>query len=524
MTIPLDQLTAGDAAREPQTDLVPAIRVRVTPEALLYVALGVLSLLLRIVQLGHMPLGDAEAHQALAALRTVSDQVPGGALVPDSPLTFIQNAITFGFGFGGDVAARLPVAIGGVLLTLAPALWRRYLNPLPPLIISLLLTISPVALLASRTMSPAIWTMLLAIVAPWLVLRFAESRQPRWAVMATMAFAAMILLTEPAGMLVFLSLAFGVFFAWLTDDGSESEPDVSAALRGLWQSWPWANGAIAAALLIVAVGTGLFWIPSGLTAVGNVLWAGVRGLVERPAGTPVAFPLWVALRYETGLLLFGVLAVVVALREGGFFERVLVGWTLAGLFWSVGYSGADAAHALWVTVPLTVLVGLMITGWITERTGALWDVPAWGVPLHAIITFALWVAVGLSLVLLGKRLLVDLPAGVTKLSELLGALVKGFYSRNANEPEWITVQDNAVLDYVLGNIQLRLLINLLMTMLNGVLFFMVGQPVGIAHGVARICARVAGMYAAGQPGIRRARGADRTRRSARILVSRCCDG
>jgi hypothetical protein len=83
--------------------------------------------------------------------------------------------------------------------------------------------------------------------------------------------------------------------------------------------------------------------------------------------------------------------------------------------------------------------------------------------------------VGLSLVLLGKRILIDLPAGITKLSALLEALVQGFYNRNPNEPEWITVQGVAVLDIVLGNIQLRLLINVLMTMLNGVLFFMIGS-------------------------------------------------
>jgi predicted membrane-bound mannosyltransferase len=158
-----------------------------------------------------MPLNDAEAHQALAALRTVNDQVAGSDLVAESPLTFFLNAITFGMGASGNVAARLPVALGGVLLTLSPVLWRRYLNPLPPLIISLLLAISPVMLLASRAMSPVIWTMLLAVVAAWLVLRFVESREPRWGVAATAALAAMVFLAEPAGLLVLLAMAFGVF-------------------------------------------------------------------------------------------------------------------------------------------------------------------------------------------------------------------------------------------------------------------------------------------------------------------------
>jgi hypothetical protein len=477
MTVSLDNGAAGAAGRmeKPKAGTFPAIQAWITPEVLLYVALGVLSLALRTVQLGHMPLSDAEAHQALAALRMANDRVPGDALIADSPLTFILNALTFGFGLNGDVIARLPVALAGVLLTLSPALWRRYLNPLPPLIVSLLLTISPAALLASRTMSPVIWTMLLAVVAPWLVLRFVETRQPRWGVAATAAFAAMVFLTEPGGLLVLVSLAFGVGFAWLTDDGSESQTDITAAIRSVWREWPWVNGALAAGLLVIVVGTGLFWIPSGLTMVGNVIWACAEGFAKRSDGAPVAFPLWVSLRYEFGFLLFGLIASYRAVREGGFFERALVGWALAGLFWSVGYAGADAAHALWMTVPFSVLIGLMVTGWISERAGAFWDVPAWGVLLHAVITLGLWLAVGLSAILLGKRLLYDLPGGVTELGKLIDVLLKGVYSRNTDQPEWITVQDTAVLDYVLGYIQLRILLTLLMTLLNAVLFFLAGS-------------------------------------------------
>ncbi len=59
----------------------------------------------------HAPLGDAEAQQALAALRTVNDQMPGDALIADSPLTFILNALTFGFRMDGEVGGA---AAGGV--------------------------------------------------------------------------------------------------------------------------------------------------------------------------------------------------------------------------------------------------------------------------------------------------------------------------------------------------------------------------------------------------------------------------
>lgn len=476
--LPLGEPHADETDTQP-IPLGAALRVRVTPEMLLYVALAVLALVLRAGALDRAPLDDAQARQALAALREVDGRVPGGPLVAGSPLTFALNALTFGMSGGAnETLARLPVALAGALLALAPALWRRYLNPLPALVLSFLLVISPVAVLAARTMSGVTWTMLLALVVPWLVLRFVETGERRWAILATVALAAMVFLAEPAGFLTLLGLAFGLIFAWLTDD----DPDSSAVagLRRTARAWPWVGGALAAALVVVGVATVFYWVPAGLTSVGQVLWAGVRGFVERPAGVATAFPAWVALRYELGIVAFGLLALYHAVRQGGFFERALAGWALAGIVWSVGYGGAGAGHALWITVPLTVLVALRVTDWLTERGGVLWDVPGWGVPLHALITFGLWLAVGLSVILLGKQLLYDLPREVTDLGALVERLFADIYSRNTNfetqQIASIEVQPGVFAwAYVLGFIQLRLLVTVLVSLLNGVLFFLVGS-------------------------------------------------
>lgn len=475
--LPLGEPLRDDADTQPfRVGAKPVARV--TPEALIYVALALLALVLRVAALDHAPLDDAQARQALAALRTVDGRVPGPIPQADSPLTFAFHALLFGVAGANEVTARLPVALAGVALVLLPALWRRYLGPLPPLILSLLLAISPVAMLAARTMSGVTWTMLLALLGPWLALRFVETREERWAILATVCLAAMIFLAEPAGFLTAISLAFGLLFAWLTSD--EGEDSLLSTTRRLARAWPWATGALAAGVTVVAVATVLFWVPSGLAVVGNAIWAGLRGFVERPIGTPKAFPAWVALRYDMGIVLFGLLALYHAVREGGFFERALAGWALAGIVWSVGYAGAGAAHALWVTLPLTALVALRVTDWLTERPGILWRVPAWGVPLHALITMGLWLAVGLSVVLLGKRLLYDLPGGVTDLSALVDRLAEGIYSRASDfqyqQIQSVEVQPGVfVYAYVLGFIQLRLLITLLVTLLNGVLYFLVGS-------------------------------------------------
>lgn len=451
----------------------PELRVRVTLEVLLYALLALAAVGLRFVALGDAPLNDDEAARALGALRMIDQSVPGAGDVPDSPLTLALHALTFTFGGASDAAARFPSALGGVLLVLAPALWRRYLNPLPPLILSFLLAISPVAWLASRALSLAVWSALLAIVAPWLALRFVETRRVAYAVAATVAFAGMALLVEPAGMIMLLALAFGVAFAWLTEDDPAS--GFGPALRGMLRGWPWAQGALAAVVVGLALSTLVFFLPSGLTAIGNVIAGAVRGLSERPTGATVAFPLLVALRYEPGVVLFGVLAAVHAVREGGFFERALAGWLLAGIAAGLAYAGATASHALWVTLPLAALLALAITRWLTERPGVVWNVPRGGVTLHAAITFALWGAVGLSLVLMGKQILVDLPADVTRLGALVERVFDGLYSRRTATSEMIEVQGVQVFSTTLGFIQLRALLTVLLSLLVGILYFLVGS-------------------------------------------------
>lgn len=479
-----------DEAAMPERDrwnggAAPALGLRVTPEALLYTLLALIAIALRFAALGDAPLSDDEARRALGALRMVNDSVPGETYVPDSPLTLALHALTFTFGGMSDVAARFPSALGGALLVLAPALWRRYLNPLPPLILSCLLAISPVAWLASRTLSPAVWTALLAIVGPWLVLRFVETRRAPYAVAATVAVVAMALLVEPAGVITLLALALGVAFAWLTED--DPDTNIGAGVREVLRAWPWTAGAVASVALAVALGTLLFFLPSGLTAIGNVVQGAVSGLTQRPDGATVAFPLVIALRYEPGIVLFGLLAALRAVREGGFFERALAGWLLAGIVAGLAYAGATAAHALWVTLPLATLVALAVTRWLTERPGLVWHVPRGGTALHALITLALWCAVGLSLVLMGKQILVDLPAGVTRLDALVEQIFDGVYSRRSASAEVVEVQGVQVFSTVLGYIQLRALLTVLLSLLVGILYFLIGSLWGARtawHGVA----------------------------------------
>ncbi|HML22822.1 MAG TPA: hypothetical protein PKD09_14320, partial [Aggregatilinea sp.] len=160
-------------------------------------------------------------------------------------------------------------------------------------------------------------------------------------------------------------------------------------------------------------------------------------------------------------------------RGGSFFERVLAGWFVAGLVLSLVYVGASAAHALWITLPLTVLVGLAVCRWLTERPGTVYRVPDWGTALHAATTFALWAIIAVSMLQFSKQLM-DLPGAITDFGELANKLLNGIYTHDINDPAVEMVQGTAVYAYVLGLMQQRVVWMVLIPMAIAMLFFLVG--------------------------------------------------
>ncbi|MCZ7542324.1 MAG: hypothetical protein M5R40_01725 [Anaerolineae bacterium] len=207
-----------------------AARLTITGEAVAYVVIVVAAALLRLIDLGAMPLSDAEAYHALAALRAVNPTVPGPALPPASPALFAGQALTMGMLGGSEATARLFVALAGVGLVLAPALWRAQLGRLPALLFSALLALSPTAVAAARTTDGATLSAGLALLIVWLAWRYRATRATPWAAALAIAFAGLVLLVEPGGPLMALCLLGGLAFLWLTD--AAMRPAFGAAARG----------------------------------------------------------------------------------------------------------------------------------------------------------------------------------------------------------------------------------------------------------------------------------------------------
>ncbi|MDZ4766699.1 MAG: hypothetical protein SGI73_19340 [Chloroflexota bacterium] len=354
---------SGDAPSETSlTRDVP--RYAITVELAAAVAIAVLALVLRLASLDSVPLTHAEAREALAAWRAVSPEAAGADIVPHSALNFVVQAFTFSTLGGAETSARLGTVLAGVALVLMPFAFRRLFGVGRALIFSLLLLASPVLLGASRFASPAVWAMLCAALLLWTIWRYNETRKVGFALGAAGAAAALILLSDPAGVILALILAGAGILTVLTNPIDEDEDEASDAAAPSWiRAFPWGAALGVAALLVFAVSTAFLLYPAGLSAAGEALGGALRGFVESyPNATPL-FPTVIALFYEPFIALFALVGVIALARGGGMtaIERFLIAWVILGVFASLVYVGATPAHSLWLTMPLTALASS--AGW-----------------------------------------------------------------------------------------------------------------------------------------------------------------
>lgn len=393
----------------------PAARPRVTVrlEVVAYAALFALALLLRLAELDTVPLSAAEARGALAAQRLALPGAPGESAAPSSALLLGAQALTFSVLGASPFTARLLTALAGALLVIAPLLFRRLLRPARAFVFSLLLAFSPVALLAAREGSPAVWALLAAAGGLWAVWRCWETRRSGYMLLAAACFAGVTFLTDPAGLwLALLLLAAGALaLAWLRAD----EPDhpglgeLGAWLRGL----PWLALLGAAALTVFTVGTLFALHLPGLGAVSESLRLALAGLTTAQPDTLPAYPLLIVVFYEPATIVFAAAGVWLLGRRSvvSLLDRFLAMWLLLSALAAVFFAGSSAAHALWLVAPLCGLASVTAAELLRADRHPLFRVPAWGRWLLALVIVLLLLILSVNLQAVGRSLLAA-PPGV----------------------------------------------------------------------------------------------------------------
>src|ERR1051326_2442238 len=102
----VDDTTTDMTAETVKQAAMPQIRI--SAEVIVYAALILLALVLRVADLSTIPLGDREAHEALAAFRAVTTPTEDQPLVAHSPLNFTASVLLMSTGATDTGTARLP--------------------------------------------------------------------------------------------------------------------------------------------------------------------------------------------------------------------------------------------------------------------------------------------------------------------------------------------------------------------------------------------------------------------------------
>jgi hypothetical protein len=362
-------------------------RLAVTGEFVAYLVIAGLALALYFAALGAVPMSTVESREALAAWRAVSPDASGERIVAQSPLLFLLQSIVFATLGANETTARGLTALAGVALVLSPLLFRGLFGAGRAFFFSLLLLGSPVLLISARSSGVAVWSLLLAGLALWAFWRARVTGQGSYGVVMVVAFAALILLSEPGGAVLALILAGAALLTLLTapprdedDEADVPEAPENTLFLGL-RNVPWTMAGLIAGLIVLLVGTGFLLYPSGLSAIGEAIGGFARGFGRGSGGQiPFMLPAVIALFYEPFTLLFALVGIVILVRGDALsaVDRFLASWAVLGVFAALVFGGARPDHALWITVPLAGLAAHTITRMMASRTEEMiFAIPTW---------------------------------------------------------------------------------------------------------------------------------------------------
>ena len=384
-------------------------------ETVAYALLIVFAIVLRLAEVDTVPLREYEARQALAAWRVVQP-IPGlEPIAPQSSLLFTGHVIAFTLLGASEFSARLLTILASVALLLSPLLFRNVLGVGRAFVLALLLVVSPIVLISSRTDSAMIWSALSVVLGLWAAHRYLLTGRKSWAVLVAVCLMVLIFLTDPTGVLTALIVLLAGYVAWqftpkeIDDLPDEQVEALSMKIEERLRSWPRLESAIISLLVIVLLSTLVLIYPAGLNVIGESLSVFVRGLTTGQPGLPALFPILTTLFYEPWLVLLGLVAWFWLGQAGRitWLDRFAGATAFFGLVAGAFYRGAGADHALWLILPLALLVSHLVIVLLEELVpDPVWgEVPPWSRALIALVAFFLLAMLSIHLQSLGRSLL-----------------------------------------------------------------------------------------------------------------------
>ncbi|WP_420644045.1 glycosyltransferase family 39 protein [Candidatus Leptofilum sp.] len=312
--------------------------------------------ILRLANLGHLPLSDAEATQALPVWNFWQPET--AVLAPSSPAYFsLTGWLTQLFGFG-DGVMRLVPALFGLGLVYLPWLLRHRLGTKGALVTAVLLTISPLNVIAARTAggdSMALFALLLLFIA---FIRYQETAATRW--LYTLFGALGLGFASSA---LFYSGLITLLLAWFV----HARLGLSLFVAG-WQVQPtktnWRKGTAVGGAIFLLLSSFFLLLPTGLGGS-----AGLAGTwFQQFGGERTLDPLLAFVRYEPVLIVLGLAGLLWAIVRGHPLALFTVYWLSGGLILLL-LQRDFMSNALLLTLPTALLASIMVNAAWRRR----WD-------------------------------------------------------------------------------------------------------------------------------------------------------
>ncbi len=379
----------------------PPLISRITLEHVFYGLILVVGAVTRFYNLGHIPLSPDEALQSLAVWNSWQAGLESAQII--SPAFFtLTSPLTQLFGYSDSIMRLIP-AIFGIALVLVPWWLRSFTGRLGALIAALLIAVSPLFVITSRTASGSSIALFagLLLVAGWL--NYQNSNNSRW--FYVLSFALGLGLTSS---MLFYSILFTFFLALvgerilgpslfknaLGNRRTNYRPD-SKTLR---------NGALIFAATLLLIGTGFLLSLSGIGATARILSDWLAAFLSPASLQDWLRPVTALIRYELLIVILGGSAVVWATWRGKGFPMLLVYWFMTALILMFIQRGI-MENTLILSLAGVLLVATFVDNVLSVKTGLV----KWLLALT--ITFV-GIVIYINLGRYGRLLASDIPVDI----------------------------------------------------------------------------------------------------------------
>jgi len=318
---------------------------------ILFAAIFVFALALRVLMLGVFPLREGEARWAYQAWELWQGQ--RSAVGFETGYLSITRLLFALFG-SSTFLARLWPAVVGSFMVWVPYIFREKVGKNPALIMALGFAMDPGFLVSSRSVGSPMTALVFLFLTAGLLIR----DNYFWASI----FGAFFLLSGRGFGLGLFMVSVTLAIAHLLKI-IHFRKDVLQSLSGSSKqqaSFPWTRALWVVGGVLLLFGTSFFSHFEGVSAWVGGIPAFLRGWVE-PSSVSAGRVLLTMLVYQPLPILFGALAAVQGLRERDVLSRSLSLWFVVALAVVLLYPGRQTWDLIWALVPLWGLTGLALS-------------------------------------------------------------------------------------------------------------------------------------------------------------------